>query len=105
MRSNGDAKGDPSIHIVQSAQMIPVVEALIETAIHTDTVRDELEAGVKTAKDWTKTVKEFCKSENDKREAERKAFRASLKDKDKAADQHQVISFYLHAYPTDNAFR
>jgi hypothetical protein len=78
--------------------MIPVVEALIETAIHTDAVRDELEGGVTMVKDWTKTIKEFCKSENDKREAERKAFRASLKDMDKATDQHQVITSVLYAY-------
>jgi hypothetical protein len=63
--------------------MIPVVQALIEAAIHTDTVREELEAGVRDGKDLSKTVKEYCRKENERRDAERKTIRASLKDNEK----------------------
>jgi hypothetical protein len=80
MRSARDSSGAASILVVQSAQMIPVVETLVETAIHTDAIREELESGVKEGKTLTRIVKEYCRQENEKREAERKATKASLKD-------------------------
>jgi hypothetical protein len=71
--------------------MIPVVEALIESAIHTDAIRNELDSGVKDGKDLTKSVKEYCRKENEKREAERKATKASLKDNGKTKDNSRQV--------------
>lgn len=92
MRSTRDPNGTASIQIAQSAQMIPVVQALIETATLTDTVREELEVGVRDGKDLTKTVKEYCRKENEKRDAERKAIKASLKDSDKTKGFSSQVS-------------
>ncbi|KAF8222939.1 hypothetical protein L208DRAFT_1319609 [Tricholoma matsutake] len=89
MRSTRDSNGATSIHIVQSAQMIPVIEALIETAIHTDAIREQLESGVKDGKYLTKTVKDHCRKENEKLEAERKATKALLNDNDKMKEAQQ----------------
>jgi hypothetical protein len=75
--------------------MIPVVEALVETAIHTDAIREELEGGVKEGKDLTRTVKEHCRKENEQREAERKDTKASLKDKDKVKGYSRQVIFQL----------
>jgi len=82
MRSTRDSNRAAYTQIVQSAQMIPVVEALIKNAIHTDAIREELDDGVKNGKDLTKRVKEYCRKENEKWEAERKALKASQKDDD-----------------------
>jgi len=81
MRSNRDTSGDgTSIYISQSAQMIPVVAALIEAAIHTDAIREELDRGRKEEKDLVRDVKEYCRKENER-----------LKDNAKAKGQSREV--------------
>ena len=69
----------------------------MEAAIHLDTIRDELDNGVRNGKDLTKTIKEFCRKENEKWEAERKAIKALVKNNDKTKGDQQVVSLiYNH---------
>ncbi|KAG5647052.1 hypothetical protein DXG03_001422 [Asterophora parasitica] len=83
-RSTRGASGSgPVITIANSAQMIPVIAALVEAASETPTVREELEDGLKEAKEAARKVKECLKAENERWDAERKELEAAaLKEKE-----------------------
>lgn len=68
MRNSGVA----SVQVVNSAQMVPVLNAFIEAAFDTDLVREELENGVREGKEITREVRERIKKENDEWDIERK---------------------------------
>jgi hypothetical protein len=73
--------GTTSIQVSNSAQMVPVLNALVEAAFNTDLVREELENGVKEGKEITREVRDRMKKENDEWDMERKRIEELTKDK------------------------
>ena len=72
-RSAGASTGvDSSVVITHPAQLVPVVEALVEAACDTNTVREELDRSAKEMKELARDVKDWIKSENERWDAERK---------------------------------
>ncbi|GLB37681.1 hypothetical protein LshimejAT787_0407320 [Lyophyllum shimeji] len=87
-RSARDPSGSQSaIVIAHSAQMIPIVEALIEASLTTTAVREELESGVKEAKEMTREVKDCIKAENEKWDAERKELESTQQGEAKEGER------------------
>ncbi|KAF5370795.1 hypothetical protein D9758_001868 [Tetrapyrgos nigripes] len=60
------------VQILESAQLIPVVIGLIETATESYTVRNEIEEGVQEGKEKVRETRETIKNENDKFESLKK---------------------------------
>ncbi|KAF5380578.1 hypothetical protein D9615_004650 [Tricholomella constricta] len=87
-RSARESSGSrPSITIAATAQMVPVVAALVEAAFETAAVREELENGVKEAKEATREVKECLKAENERWDAERKELEDAMKGTEKEGEK------------------
>ncbi|KAG6850971.1 hypothetical protein H0H93_005840 [Arthromyces matolae] len=88
MRSSKELNsGKPLLVIGHTAQMIPVVEALIEVALRTPTVREELEHGFTKAKELTRDVQKAVKEENERWDAERKSLELQKeKDNNRASE-------------------
>ena len=85
-RSAGASTGvDNSVVIIHPAQLVPVVEALVEAACDTNTVREELDRSAKEMKELARDVRDWIKSENERWDAERKDLEASGKDKEKVS--------------------
>jgi len=85
-RSAGASTGvDSSVVITHPAQLVPVVEALVEAACNTNTVREELDHSAKEMKELARDVKDWIKSENERWDAERKDLEVSGKDKEKVS--------------------
>jgi hypothetical protein len=59
-------------YVSTSSQMIPVLAALIDEAIQTDVVREDIDTAAKDGRDWVREVRDECKAENERWEAERK---------------------------------
>lgn len=55
-----------SIHIAETSQLIPVIIALIESAVQTDVVREEIEAAVTEGKDKAREKYEAVHREQEK---------------------------------------
>jgi hypothetical protein len=75
--------------------MVPVLVALTETAMRTDIVRENIETAVKDGKEWLKEVREECKRENERWDAERKALGGD--EKTNESDQ-KVLSFAFFSF-------
>ena len=58
--------GQRSVNIICSGQMVPVVVALINFALTTDLIREEIETGLKEAKEFSQKSKEAIKLENER---------------------------------------
>ncbi|KAF9464945.1 hypothetical protein BDZ94DRAFT_1320552 [Collybia nuda] len=61
-----------SVQVSNSAQMVPVLNALIEAAFDTDLVREELENGAKEGREITRKVREGLRKVHDEWDNERK---------------------------------
>lgn len=59
------------INVVHTAQMIPVVISLIHSVLETATVREEIDQGVRDARDIARDAKEAIKTENERWEKEK----------------------------------
>lgn len=95
-RNMRNAGTTSSVQVAISAQMVPVIYALIDAAADTDLVREELENGMKEGKEITREVKECIKKENDEWDTERKRLEESMKKskpaEGSADDQSKVLS-------------
>jgi hypothetical protein len=67
--------------VVVSSQMIPVLVALVEVAMQTDLVREDLEAAIKDGKERIKETRDDC------RDQERKA----IEETEAKATYHEVV--------------
>ncbi|KAG6831570.1 hypothetical protein H0H87_004789 [Tephrocybe sp. NHM501043] len=90
--SAGDSNGGrPNVTIGRSAQMIPVVEALIEAAIESPVAHGEIDDGVGDCKELVREVQKAVREENERWDAERKILEADKeKEKEKEASEKQV---------------
>jgi len=84
-----NATGNVSV----SAQMVPVLTALIEAAMRTELVRENIASAVKDGKDWVKEVREECKRENERWDVERKTLEGDAPEKRKEKEP-EVRTFY-----------
>ncbi|KAF8070697.1 hypothetical protein FPV67DRAFT_1412971 [Lyophyllum atratum] len=94
-RSARESNGTRSVIIIaHPAQMIPVVEALIEAAFETGAVREEIDSGVQDAKEKTREVKDCIKAENERWDAERKELESKMKGKEteKKGEKRRVLN-------------
>lgn len=69
-----EVNGGGNVSIGHTAQMIPVLEALIEAALMTPIVREELDNGLKEVKEVARDAQKAIREENDRWDAERKSF-------------------------------
>lgn len=60
--------------------MIPVILGLIDAALQTETIRTEIDVGVKDGKEKTRESREAVKKENERWEIERKELEAGAKE-------------------------
>lgn len=78
-RSLREASGSrPTISIYHSAQMVPIVAALVEVVLAAPVVREALENGAKELKDAAREVREYVKAENERWDVERKALEETM---------------------------
>ncbi|KAG6920244.1 hypothetical protein DXG01_005013 [Tephrocybe rancida] len=77
---------ESNVTIGHSAQMIPVVEALISATLETPMVREALEGGVRDAKEMVREVQKATREENDRWDTERKLLEAE-REKEKEASE------------------
>ncbi|KAG6902747.1 hypothetical protein C0995_011895 [Termitomyces sp. Mi166 len=68
-----ESSSGANIAIGHTAQMIPVLEALIEAALETPIIHEELDNGFKEAKEVIREVQKAIKEENERWDAERKS--------------------------------
>jgi hypothetical protein len=85
MRSADNAQR--SINIICSGQMVPVLTALIDLALATNTVREEIEAGLEEAKELSQKSKEAIRF--------RKVLKTKTLEKEKKRVPGQVRMSYL----------
>ncbi|PBK91410.1 hypothetical protein ARMGADRAFT_994204 [Armillaria gallica] len=64
--SRGSNRPDNSIFIASSAQLVPVVLSLIDSVLQTQTIRTEIEDGVKLGKDQTREKQEAVRKEHER---------------------------------------
>ncbi|KAK0504839.1 hypothetical protein EDD18DRAFT_1126676 [Armillaria luteobubalina] len=62
----GSNRPDDSIFIASSAQLVPVVLSLIDSVLQTQTIRTEIEDGVKLGKDQTREKQEAARKEHER---------------------------------------
>ncbi|KAG6866769.1 hypothetical protein C0991_011428 [Blastosporella zonata] len=87
-RTRSDVNGGrPNVSIVHSAQMIPVVEALIQAALETSVVRDEMDDGVREGKEMVRKVQKAIREENERWDVERKLLEAERKQAKEVFDK------------------
>ncbi|KAF7793905.1 hypothetical protein EIP86_005027 [Pleurotus ostreatoroseus] len=82
---SGTQNSTDAVHIGSSAQMVPVIEDLIENVIETSPVREALEAGTTQEKEFAKEVKEAIVTENAN-------WKARTETKDKASRQRHNLT-------------
>lgn len=102
MRSSGASSIASQVYVAQSAQMVPVVVALIDAAIETDVVKAELDNGTKEGREKVREAKEKMKEENVRweqvaKEALKVKEKEKEKGKDKSNDGDKEVSIYLNA--------
>ncbi|KAH0588862.1 hypothetical protein H2248_004653 [Termitomyces sp. 'cryptogamus'] len=78
------SNGGPTVSIGHTAQMVPVLEALIEATLSTPIVREELDNGFKEAKEVIRGVQRAIREENERWDAERKSFEVSKETSEEA---------------------
>ncbi|KAF8813926.1 hypothetical protein BYT27DRAFT_7084104 [Phlegmacium glaucopus] len=72
------------VNVVHTAQMIPVIISLIHLVLETAIVREEIDQGIRNARDVARDAKEATRIENERWDKERKNMEDISKDKDKA---------------------
>ncbi|KAI0030808.1 hypothetical protein K488DRAFT_53426 [Vararia minispora EC-137] len=63
---SGAQLGADGVQITSAAQLVPVIAALIEPALSSPRIREELEAGLKLAKDLSREEREQAKAEKER---------------------------------------
>ena len=66
------------VNVVHTAQMIPVLISLIHSVLETANIREEIDQGIRDARDIARDAKEAIKNENERWEKEKER----LKDMD-----------------------
>lgn len=75
-----------TVNVVQTSQMIPVIVSLVQSAIETKIIRDELYQGLKDNKDIVREAKEATQIENERWEKEKQTMDSGTKDKAQKAE-------------------
>jgi hypothetical protein len=60
-----------TVNVVQTAQMIPVLISLIHSVLETADIREEIDQGIRDARDIARDAKEAIKIENERWEKEK----------------------------------
>ncbi|KAF9241536.1 hypothetical protein BU15DRAFT_44816 [Melanogaster broomeanus] len=78
-----------SINVLRTAQLIPVISALVNAAVESEAVRQELDAGVQEAKERTREAREAHRIENERFEQEKE--REKAKEKKSRIEYHRRV--------------
>ncbi|KAG9316558.1 hypothetical protein JVU11DRAFT_2609 [Chiua virens] len=70
-RSGANQSNMGSINVLRTAQLVPVIAALVDAAVESETVRQELEAGIQESKEQLKEAREAHRIENERFEQEK----------------------------------
>ncbi|EGO25642.1 hypothetical protein SERLADRAFT_448603 [Serpula lacrymans var. lacrymans S7.9] len=102
-RSGAAQVNATGVNVVRTAQLVPILHALVDAVIDTDAVREELDSGLQEAKERAREAREGLKRENERFEQEKQD--EDKKDKSKlrrhkrmAADIEQVLKLSTYAY-------
>lgn len=83
-----------TVNIVHTAQMIPVIVSLIHSVLETADVREEIDQGLRDARDIARNAREATRIENEKWAIERKGMESLSKEK---VDKNEVaFLFCIH---------
>lgn len=97
IRATRSIAGTSTISVCHAAQMIPVILSLINLALETAAVREEIDQGIKDSKDATRDAREAAKRENDhweqaRKPAEHNIIKTNNKGKEKDVKQTREVS-------------
>lgn len=85
-----------TVNVVQTSQMIPVIVSLVQSAIETKVVRDELDQGLKDNKNIVREAKEAIRIENARWEEEKKTM--DNRTNDKAQKTEVELPPFFHGF-------
>ena len=84
-RSGANQSNTGSINVLRTAQLVPVISALVNAIVDSEAVRQELEAGTQESKERIKEAREAHRIENERFEQE--------KEREKGK---RVIAYFSH---------
>ena len=91
MRSLRNVRTVEDVNIVHTAQMIPVIISLIQSVLETANIREEIDQGIREARDIARDAKEAIKIENERWEKEKEKEQKDMEDASKAkVDKNEV---------------
>ncbi|KAF9447957.1 hypothetical protein P691DRAFT_760343 [Macrolepiota fuliginosa MF-IS2] len=96
IRSTRNNDTNDGLHIAYSAQMVPVISALIEDVMLTGAVREEIETGVREVKEAVKNQKEAMKREAERWEQVRKTMETHVKAKAQILENRAKREYHKH---------
>lgn len=70
-RSGANQLNMGSINVLRTAQLVPVISAIVDAAVESEAVRQELEAGIQESKERVKEAREAHRIENERFEQEK----------------------------------
>ena len=70
-RSGANQSNTGSIDVLRTAQLVPVISALVNAAVESEAVRQELEVGTQESKERVKEAREANRIENERFEREK----------------------------------
>ncbi|KAH7921406.1 hypothetical protein BV22DRAFT_1122186 [Leucogyrophana mollusca] len=77
--------------VVRTAQLVPVIAALVDAAVESEDVRTELDTGVREAKEQAKEAREASRVENERYEKEKEDNKAKEKKDKLAVENHKRV--------------
>ncbi|KAF5351686.1 hypothetical protein D9756_007699 [Leucocoprinus leucothites] len=96
IRSTRHNEANDGLHIAYSAQMVPVITSLIEDALLTSAVREEIENGVREGKETVKEQREAVKREAERWEQVRKGMETHVKLKAQILENRAKREYHKH---------
>lgn len=70
-RSGNNQSNKGNVNIIRTAQLVPVISALVNAAVESEATRQELEAGIQESKERIKEAREAQRIENERFEKEK----------------------------------
>ncbi|KAF8554735.1 hypothetical protein OG21DRAFT_1508623 [Imleria badia] len=91
-RSGANQSNTGSINVLRTAQLIPVISALVNAAVNSEAVRQELEVGTQESKERVKEAREAHRIENERFEQEKEREKGKRLDKSRTEYHKRIIA-------------
>ncbi|KAF8444543.1 zinc-finger domain of monoamine-oxidase A repressor R1-domain-containing protein [Boletus edulis BED1] len=91
-RSGANQSNTGSINVLRTAQLVPVISALVNAAVDSEAVRQELDAGVQESKERVKEARESHRIENERFEREKEREKGKRLDKSRTEYHKRIVT-------------